>query len=58
MARFAPFLVLAVLIVCAVILWRAERRAPDRYAACAKMSDPVEIERCRSSIDFALSAGW
>lgn len=58
MARIAPFILLIVLAVCAVLYHRAEREAPDPYAACAKMATEAERATCRNQVDFAMSAGW
>lgn len=57
MARIAPFALFVLLCVSAYLYHRAKRDAPDPYAPCAKMADEAERGRCRSQIDFAMSAG-
>lgn len=58
MARIAPIFLLLLLAVGAYAYFTSDRPEHDPYAACAKMSDPEEIGRCRSQVDFAMSAGW
>ena len=58
MARFAPFALLAFLALGAYFYHRAAAKMPDPYAACAKEKTEADKARCRSQIDFAMSAGW
>jgi hypothetical protein len=58
MNRLAPLLLLVLLSVGAYTYFTTDRPKHDPYSACAKMSSPEEIGRCRSQVDFAMSAGW
>ena len=49
---------LLVLLAGAIMIERAERDAPDPYAACAAKPTRVERDQCRHAVDFARSVGW
>ena len=57
MTRIGPFVLIVLLGAGAYFHMRAQRDAPDPYAACAKMATEAEKATCRSQIDYAMSAG-